>query len=445
MSPERAVGRNEPCPCGSGRRYKHCCGSAAAGTGEDAQALMNAALAEQQARRLDAAERLYRRALAAAPDTADALHMLGVIRYERADYAEAKSLILRALDATGWRFPSYRHNLALVVARANAPRSSAEQQRRQREWYATHRAKRVAPGERAPLVAVVIPAHDHERYVAEAIESVYAQTYRHIEVVVVDDGSSDATADVARRTLARSPLPHVFRSRANRGAAATLNEGIGLATAPFFNVLNSDDAFEPTRIERMVDEVAATGATWGFSSAAFVDDAGAAVDVLRHARAYALTCAISAIPFARSTGFALLAFNVAVSSGNLFGARSLWRELGGFRELRYNHDWDFALRALWHDEPVFVGAPLYRYRLHASNTIDESASGARDEARSVVAEYLGRAVSDAPPPNPFAPSVHGWGADFAAAVLQGGLGDVADRPLLERLIAAAESIEEANA
>ena len=443
--PERVIGRNEPCPCGSGRRYKHCCGSAAAAGPQDAESLMTAALAEQQARRLDAAERLYRQALGIAPDAADALHMLGVVRYERGDYAEAKALILRALDVTGWRFASYRHNLALVVARANAPRSLAKQQQRQREWYATHRTKRAPATEGAPRVAVVIPVYNHERYVAEAIESVYAQTYRHIDLVVIDDGSSDGTAEVAKRTLARSPFPHVFRSRGNRGAAATLNEGIGLASAPFFNALNSDDAFAPTRIERIVDEVAATGATWGFSSAAFIDDAGAPIDVLRDARAYALTCAIEATPFARSTGFALLSFNVAVSTGNLFCARSLWQSLGGFRELRYNHDWEFALRALWQDEPVFVDAPLYRYRLHASNTIAESVGGARDEARRMVADYLARAVGHEPPPNRFAPSVHGWGADFAAAVLQGGLGDAADRPLFERLIDAAEAMEAANA
>ena len=80
---------------------------------------MASALEAQKSRRLDDAEQLYREAIALTPDSADALHMLGVIRYERRDYAEAKALILRALDLTGWRFPNFRHNLGLVVARAN--------------------------------------------------------------------------------------------------------------------------------------------------------------------------------------------------------------------------------------------------------------------------------------------------------------------------------------
>ncbi len=445
---ERAIGRNDPCPCGSGKRYKHCCGSTAAAatsTGAArAQRLMAAALAAQQARRLDEAERLYREALALAPDTADALHMLGVIRYERRDYDEAKTLILRALDLTGWRFASYRHNLGLVVARANVKGALEAQHARQRQWYEAHRARRQPPADRSPRVAVVVPAYNHERYVAAALESVFAQTYRDIEIVLIDDGSSDDTAALARRALARSPFPHRFVTRGNRGAAATINEGIALSSAPFVNVLNSDDLFEPARIETMVREVAATGASWGFSAITFVDAAGAEIDVLHDARAYPLCCAISAIPSGRSTGFALLAANVVVSTGNLFCSRALWESLGGFRDLRYNHDWDFALRALWRDEPVFVRDALYRYRLHAANTIDESATKPREEAHGVMADYLALASAAAPPPNAFAPSIHAWGADFAVAALQGGLAETMDAPMLRRLVELAERRERAE-
>jgi hypothetical protein len=191
----------------------------------------------------------------------------------------------------------------------------------------------------------------------------------------------------------------------------------------------------------MVREVAASGASWGFSAVTFVDAAGADVDLLRDARAYALACAIAGIPFARSIGFALLAANVVVSSGNLFCSRALWQAVGGFRELRYNHDWDFALRALWRDEPVFVRDALYRYRLHPGNTIDESVSGPREESHGVLRDYVARASATEPPPNAFAPSIHAWGAEFAVATLQGGLAEAMDVPTLRRLIALAEARE----
>ena len=173
----------------------------------------------------------------------------------------------------------------------------------------------------------MIPAYNHARYLEAALESLFAQTYRNVEIMLIDDGSTDDTADVARRTLERSPFPHRMIHRANRGAARTLNEAFELASAPYVNVLNSDDMFETSRLQMMVDQVAATGASWGFSAIAFIDAAGGDVDLLHDPRAYPLACSISAVPAARSTGFALLAANVVVSSGNLFCSRALWRML----------------------------------------------------------------------------------------------------------------------
>lgn len=440
--PELAeIARNDPCPCGSGKRYKHCCGSvidAAKTPPFDAIALMASALAEQQARRLDAAERLYREALAVDPDLADALHMLGVVRYERGAYSEARALIMRALDLTGWRFPSYRHNLALVVGKASQQGAVfAGQLAEQRRWYESHRALGKPSREATPRVAVVIPAHNHARYIEAALESVFAQTYANLEIVVIDDGSSDATLDAARRALQRSPFPHRLVSRDNRGSAATINEAISPCSTPYFNILNSDDAFAPQRIATLVEQVARRGASWGFSDVDFIDALDAPIDLLRDPRAYSIRCAISGMPSGRSIGFALLAFNVIVSSGNLFCSRHLWQTVGGFRDLRYNHDWDFGLRALWHEEPVFVRKRLYRYRLHAANTISESTSAPRDEAQAIIGEYLTRAIDEVPP-NPVAPSSHAWGADFAVSVLQGGVAEACDTPVLRRLVSLAD-------
>src|SRR5436190_9663127 len=118
------LGRNARCPCGSGKRHKACCGeigSAVADPGwrpgaRSVADLMREALALQQSRRFGEAEELYRGALSLAPDLPDALHMLGVVRYERGDYDEAARFILQALDLTAWQYPTYRHNLGLTLA-----------------------------------------------------------------------------------------------------------------------------------------------------------------------------------------------------------------------------------------------------------------------------------------------------------------------------------------
>jgi glycosyltransferase involved in cell wall biosynthesis len=423
--------RNQPCPCGSGRRYKECHGALGAG-GAPARALMNEALEHQRARRLDDAERLYREALSILPDEPDALSMLSVIRYERGDLVDAKALAIRALDLTGWAIPTMRHNLSLIVA-AEADRegdAAAALRARYREFLAARCGSR-RPS--SPLVSVVVPSYNHARFVEQAIRSVYAQSYRAIELVVVDDGSADGSPAIIERCLRDSPFPQRLVAQANRGAPAAINEGLRQARGAFVNLLNSDDVFEPERIERMVDAIAGTDSDWGFSAIRIVDGEGGPADPFADRRAYDLLRSVHAVPFRDSVGFALLAENAAVSSGNLFFSRRLAAALEGFRDHRFNHDWDFCLRAMQKAEPVFVEEPLYRYRLHGANTIMASPEGARAEAAAICRDYLRWATSVAAPENPFAPSVAAWGALFVNAVLREGMGHLIDVEALRQL------------
>ena len=417
--------RNQPCPCGSGRRYKECHGALAtdgpADAMERAHRLMSEALEHQRARRLVEAERLYRAALEIVPDEPDALQMLGVIRYERRDLKEAKTLLIAALDRTGWAIDNMRHNLALILSREASGEGEAEEaiRARYRAFLAERRAARHAA---TPLVSVIVPSYNHAAFVEWALRSVYAQSYRAIELVVVDDGSTDGSLALIERCLGESPFPHRLVAQSNRGAVAAINEGLRHARGDFVNLLNSDDAFEPTRIAQMVDAVAGTASDWGFSNLRIIDAQGNAGDALRDRRTYDLLCSVYAVPFRESIGFALLTENAAVSSGNLFFARDFARKLGGFRDYRFNHDWDFCLRAMRESEPVFVAERLYHYRLHGANTIAEAPEGARTEAVGICREYLEWAASETAPPNPFAPAVATWGTLFVNALLREGDG-----------------------
>jgi len=168
--------------------------------------------------------------------------------------------------------------------------------------------------------------------------------------------------------------------------------------------LNSDDMLAPTRVTRMVDAVAAAGAQWGFSGIAVVDADDRPLARTTGSRADTLLLAIEDIDREETVGLALVGANVAVSSGNVFVLRALAESIGGFRAYRYNHDWDFCLRALERSEPAFVRDPLYVYRLHGANTIVESAERAREESHQPVTEYLARGTSGAAFDNPLAPS-----------------------------------------
>lgn len=95
-----------------------------------------------------------------------------------------------------------------------------------------------------PLISVVIPVHNCEQYLAEALESALAQTYRPIEVIVVDDGSTDASADAAQRFV--PPVRYCWQSHS--GAAAARNLGMDLATGSFLAFLDADDLWAEDKL-----------------------------------------------------------------------------------------------------------------------------------------------------------------------------------------------------
>ncbi len=378
-------------------------------------------MAAQRARDLRRAAGLYREVLALSPDEPDALHMLGVVCYELGNEIEALQLIRRALELTGWGFWTYRHNLGLVVSRlvsGRARQRAADTQARYSAW----RELREGPGNpSSPKVAVVVPCYNHARYVERALASVFAQTYRQVELVVIDDGSTDGSADALRRALKKSPFPSRFVSCPNRGAAATINEGVRQCAAEYVNVLNSDDAFTADRLQAMVDQVAGQGLAWGFAEVEVIGEDDREVDPLRVERALDTLVMQGCIPLKQTVGFALLESNVAISSGNLFFSRALFDQIGGFRDFRYNHDWDFSLRALRLAEPRYVRERTYRYRLHAANTIAESVDQPRSEADAVLHDYLQWATTTEPADSPWAPCVANWGEMFAITVLGAGM------------------------
>ena len=88
-----------------------------------------------------------------------------------------------------------------------------------------------------PLVSVIIPVYNCEKYLAEAIESVLDQTYQPLEIIVIDDGSTDGSAEVAKRF--DTTVQYCFQ--VNSGTAAARNRGIELAKGDFFAFLDADD------------------------------------------------------------------------------------------------------------------------------------------------------------------------------------------------------------
>jgi len=105
----------------------------------------------------------------------------------------------------------------------------------------------------AGLVSVVIPFLDTERFLEEAVASVLAQSYRPLELILIDGGSSDRSAGIAKRLARRHPQVRVLRMPANRGSSAARNRGLYEATGRFVTFLDSDDVMVKDRLALQVE------------------------------------------------------------------------------------------------------------------------------------------------------------------------------------------------
>jgi glycosyltransferase involved in cell wall biosynthesis len=98
------------------------------------------------------------------------------------------------------------------------------------------------------LISCIVPVFNGERYIRDALESIFAQTYRPLEILVADDGSTDGTAAVV---AAFSDRVRYLR-QSNRGPAAARNLGIGAATGDFIAFLDADDLWHPEKLIRQM-------------------------------------------------------------------------------------------------------------------------------------------------------------------------------------------------
>ena len=115
------------------------------------------------------------------------------------------------------------------------------------------RAMPVAP----PDVTVLIGAYENEATVARAVDSILSQTEENLELIVIDDGSRDGSAEAAGKAIGSDPRGRVMRLERNLGIARSLNAGMEAAAAPVIAIQDADDYSAPNRLERELAVLAA--------------------------------------------------------------------------------------------------------------------------------------------------------------------------------------------
>lgn len=128
--------------------------------------------------------------------------------------------------------------------------------------------------EKTPLVSIVMPAYNAEKYIENAVQSVLSQTVDSWELIIVDDCSTDSTAAIASKLASGDERIHLHRNFSNKGAAESRNAGLKLCTGKYVALLDSDDLWLPDKLERQIDRLEKSEADIVYCSYAIIDQSG---------------------------------------------------------------------------------------------------------------------------------------------------------------------------
>lgn len=205
-----------------------------------------------------------------------------------------------------------------------------------------------------PKVSFVIPTYNHARYLPYALDSIINQSYPNLEVFVIDDGSTDGTAELVKPYL--SKINYVYK--ANGGTPSALNLGLSLVTGKYVCWLSADDALIGDKVSKQV-ELMERNQGLGFSYTSFV-----VIDAYG-TKQYEVN---SAYFSDKQEMVTKLMEGCFINGSSVMMRSSALKVIGYFNEsLPQAHDYDLWFRFLRHYSCGFLEEPLLAYRWHGEN------------------------------------------------------------------------------
>jgi glycosyltransferase involved in cell wall biosynthesis len=225
-----------------------------------------------------------------------------------------------------------------------------------------------------PLVSVIVPVYNGEAFISDTLESALGQTYRNIEVIVVDDGSRDRTRAIVDAWVERDSRVRVL-AQENRGVAAARNRALATARGEFIAPLDADDLWDPTKIERQVRRMTEAGEDTGMVYCwwASIDASGAVLDCSPR------------WSFEGAGADIMLQVNYTGNGSVPLYRRRCLENVGGYDEMLCGpaegcEDWDVALKVAEQWRVAVVRSGLVAYRKRA-----DSLSGRTDRMKRAYA------------------------------------------------------------
>lgn len=241
------------------------------------------------------------------------------------------------------------------------------------------------------LVSVIVPSYNYEKYIIECLQSIVNQDYEQIELIIVDDFSKDNSRNLIKKFIEQNGESKRFvnikyiENTKNEGAHYTINRGIQQAEGRYIAVINADDLYEKNRFSAVIPKMKKENANIAFSNIEVINGESL---LAQGEEAEGFRKIQIRIDESSQVSYALMIQNVSISTGNMIFTKELYNKLGGFKEYKYIHDWDFILRAALIEEPLYIKETKYYYRLHNENSFRDLGDIADQEVNLVLNNFF---------------------------------------------------------
>jgi glycosyltransferase involved in cell wall biosynthesis len=210
--------------------------------------------------------------------------------------------------------------------------------------------------EHLPWVSVICTCYNHAGYVQEALRSVVGQTYINIELVVIDNASTDASATEIQAFCTEYPATKFIQNTVNQGLCRAFNQGLAMVIGEYVIDLAADDVLLPGRVARQVERFRSLPLYYGvvFSNAAFIDENGGEtgyhypVDATGHSTQFVPTGDV----------FQDILSRYFINTPTMMMRRDMLVSLGGYDETLAYEDFDFWVRSARHYRYAYVDEVL---------------------------------------------------------------------------------------
>lgn len=210
----------------------------------------------------------------------------------------------------------------------------------------------------APLVSVIVPSYNHAGFVEQSIRSIWEQDYPNVEVIVIDDASTDGSGELISRLASQSPIPMAVHIKSrNGGISESLNIGVSLAKGEWISILSSDDWFVANKISRQMRIAAEHGVDFGCIHSD-------AYSVTQDGKPRGTNFSRAGVRALHGEAFEDLIYNRAriIATSSLL-RKDLVDRCGRFDESFIAEDYDFYLRLARLTKFYFLNEPLVNVRV----------------------------------------------------------------------------------